>query len=234
MPETNEQEREIRLNVQEVARSAVDLYAETLLDIQDTLLDHPEYDEHLLAKLKDGATFLYKTLQSETSSVTVKRRIVRPEDNIEEGEHPGVAIKIEYANGNVMYINIYGGIGREQREADIRDTDIHLRRGHAKTTEELLSKPTQFNINIHDENGMSIFDSWTIVSTREGRERASITSLSFINPKNQKIQTERNVHISLQDALDTSGLQKNTFTQISKRVNDLKPKLVALTPPPQS
>jgi hypothetical protein len=154
----------------------------------------------------------------------VRRRVVRESDKLEQGEHPGAVIQIEFVSGKIGYINVYGGVGREIVSQDTHDTDLIGRTSHTLKTERILGKPSHCGIQINDENGYPVFGSWIVFQPNVS---AALTSLEFTNAKGEQKKI-------IADRLTLSSKNQNkAFGRIANTFERLKKSIISLTPPPK-
>jgi len=108
-----------------IARSGLEIFHDTLDSFSLAFKDHPDKDVRRDASILELAAESLSDIidNADVAKVEVRRRVVRPNDKVEEGEHPGAHIIVELSDGKTAHINLYGGIGREVVGRDIRDTD---------------------------------------------------------------------------------------------------------------
>lgn len=131
-----------------------------VVDIQDTLTtnmtDSPE---------KSACEVVNKSLSSFFDAKpkfdsAIPRRI-REQDRTKllPGQHAGVTITFSLPDNTTLRINIYGGL-RAFANADMRDSDLSLRKSHTQRTDAVLSQPTFINWHIKNADGEVISDVW--------------------------------------------------------------------------
>lgn len=221
-----EEENKELPTTEEVAKQSLVFFRNTFLDFSLELPKlGPGIDPIDIETLKLAKTELDRIIGAETiQKAEVRRRVIRESDNLEEGEHPGAVIQIEFASGKIGYVNVYGGIGREIVSQDTRDTDLIGRTSHTLKTEKILAKPSHCGIQINDENGYPILSSWIVY---QPNITAALTSLDFTNSRGvqKRIKAER--------LTINSKNQNKAFGRIANTFERLKKNIINLTPPPK-
>jgi hypothetical protein len=90
-------------------------------------------------------------------NIQLKRRAVRPNDYIKQGEHPGIWLVAQYSTGETLNINIYGGIRDIRGQAEYQDSTFRFAKDsiHEDRTIGLGDKSTQINIQFFDGKNTS-------------------------------------------------------------------------------
>lgn len=223
---------EFEVKPENLAEKALGFYADTLESFSTTFEKHDvlKRDAQVLGVAADTLRDL--TEGQEIESAIMMRRTVRPQDDIDPGEHPGSRIKIQYKNGVTVNINMYGGMGREFTESDVRDHDINREIGHAQRTEVILDKKSHMGIVVNDENGVVVFNSW--INHIPGKS-ISVAPFSFTNP-NSGTSTTVDGWLNMQSSSNhpqTGATEKYLCGQLSSTYKDIQSSLVRATPKPK-
>lgn len=219
-------------NPEHVAGQVVKFYQDALDNFAATFEEDDSDEIRGVANdVAEAREALEKTLgDQKIASVEMTRRRVRPQDNVIEGEHPGVTMKINYESGMTAFVNIHGGLGREVVTRDIRDSDVAGRSSHTRITQAILDKPTNIGFHVYDPTGEDkLFDSWMIYNRNK---RITLTSCSYTKPESwSQVNIEGQLTINENSPRDDGGIQKYAFGQISSKLEGLKKDLASLTPP---
>lgn len=171
---------------------------------------------------------------SPVTSVEVRRRTVRADDNISEGEHPGAHIVMKFADERVCHLNIWGGVGREQMEADMRQSDTTLENIHSTKTDAILSKPSRIQIGIFDSDGLTELFS-TQLNVTPG-EFFGVSTLRYKDPRtlSQVLVEGSSLRARRNSETDLNAKENFYHKAFKDNLDSLKKLVVEITPHPRS
>jgi hypothetical protein len=223
--------------IESCGRQGLEFYQFALQSIAEAFEEHDSrsLDAMVLANITDTIrTILSREV---IDSVSVRRRVVQPDDDIEEGEHPGSTIQVNYKSGSILYMNISGGLGREEAARDSHDADSTLRVTHTTHTEKILDKATKMNIIYYDSGGRQTFSSGALHVPGEsmGIMYAFATTPNTGNKISFEGSLRANVYPEKEEnqLTDQQHVERYAYSQIVKRLVPLAKDAIKLTPPPK-
>lgn len=179
-----EEERTPKSEIEkEAVLSAVKMFEQVLDSVASVLEGKQDLQVEANALVNAEKILASFFKDAKIKSMSFERRKMRRDDyrsvSLERGEHPGVVARIELEDGKTCYINVYGGM-REAQQTDLVDVQWGVEAGHSRDTDEVMVKPTQFNIQVKDNTGNEIFSCW--LAFKRG-QHVSITSTSYQNTR---------------------------------------------------